>query len=1535
MATCISLLVVIVAFRYSEDRAEATHTLPGIETIVASNGSSDPYVILEVVESKTDASLGYLVGGEEPIFEGKSIKDFSTEGERISDFPALLDDLVPAAYDNLEGQAFTSSLFVTNASGAKSVDIKGSYINKTGGHYQTVTTPAVYIAYDPLVHLTESRYDLYIDFNIEENSSYVPVFQTIGADMPDVTVDAVIYKNYNKFEIAAGGGVVSDDVSLSTYAGSGMTAVYEDSLSGYIYRGKIVTQADAPNVYILSEDGTKYIFGDVSLLPGYSTMPAPSVGFSYQALNFEGNALAGTYYISSFQPATLAGTTNFTFEPFYLETETGAFVQSSPEATNYVYDPLGTSPLEWYSDYSLASVTTYSYDGGFDSAEWLKKNVFDREDSQLDGLVLDIKTVTMDELNLYNLDQVDFVYFAGVGAGYASDLQDAQAIELFTKLKDEQFPILMNRSVFDTISVDPATYSNMVKLSSLLIQTSYDIVDTSSLLANWTNAAYWLAMADTVRAPDATYGYNYVNRSFYMYDDTNYSGGGAVPYVNANYLDAFSTEMVDQGFEAVLDEIKSENFYLQMSGYSDVMPEEVTKATAMRYIINYGYKRNVIKSRISVLEIEPCYSYGYTDLQLGTVTTLDEAVQGRTGRNRTTVYNVSIDRNLLSSEYIAENWATQFRDNPDRITLTQTYSAEFIGRIEDLNESYDLIYIGLDTSTMNSYISYSGGAYHKTSYTLYNNAALNGLIYQHSGDYVTMTDSYILRGLLNPEDVASELSMPGYGLYAFAGNDITLEKYNALCEYLDAGYPIVFADGFYNVDANGVAISVNTSLIDRSSYMYKIAKYAMDMGYFGQNVNVNQNIVDDTTGTGAKETLANYLNISKLSIELTTYPTVYDGSVASPAYLAKTDGDYILEYQFRLKDDSAVMDASTSYNIQMYIDSGADGRFYSDEEITGLKVYELKNGVYVQVYQTGGRFQLLAGKYYKMVREVPTGYVGVLPWKVVLTRNDNLLVRKSKTGYTAIATPTTSRETIKVLQLLATTDYASNNWNLQTDASFNTLLDQVQDFDIQITSIPVSNYIQSGTTSNPIAHFNILDEYDMLVIGFSDGYSFTLSGTWSDYMRETLQANAALAIRQYISEGRSVLFTHDTTSYINTTDFKDTVRSDGSYLSADPNRGAWDWGYDFNRYVRDIVGMDRFGVLRRVSGITPVNTVYDSMWVAGTDQSANTLYSYSQGYSNQTVAQYGGAYDYVYNTRPNVSGASGQYGGTMYVTKTNEGQITRYPFDIPEKFAVTNTHRQYYQLNLDTDSKDDIKDDDIVVWYCISDVSNTEDIYQTTPNDVRNNYYIYNKGNVTYSGVGHSTVTSSYLTEMKLFVNTMVAAYNAGLHPPKVTYRDGADSGADIIENIHYPYDEALGQYIVNDASIYFEVADTSFAQGTKDITAVYYMEVETVGESDLTVNVDGESRYLKEFVPSSVTNTRTNQVLIGSNVHDLDNNEKYVFTLTTEQMQLLNHNRANIYVGVKTTYTIISGSGAIVNTETQIGYYNIEILKTQLFELE
>ncbi|MBR4766183.1 MAG: DUF5057 domain-containing protein, partial [Clostridia bacterium] len=121
---------------------------------------------------------------------------------------------------------------------------------------------------------------------------------------------------------------------------------------------------------------------------------------------------------------------------------------------------------------------------------------------------------------------------------------------------------------------------------------------------------------------------------------------------------------------------------------------------------------------------------------------------------------------------------------------------------------------------------------------------------------------------------------------------------------------------------------------------------------------------------------------------------------------------------------------------------------------------------------------------------------------------------------------------------------------------------------------------------------------------------------------------------------------------------------------------------------------------------------------------------------------------------------------TTYVTQTNKGKLTTYPYDINfyemdgndfvvdenggkeiDEFKVHEislTHDQVYQLNMNGD--------DVTCWYCMSG-ENFADI----PNDALNAYYIYSRRNITYTGAGHTNTFDEW--EAKLFANTLIAAY--------------------------------------------------------------------------------------------------------------------------------------------------------------------------------
>ena len=305
----------------------------------------------------------------------------------------------------------------------------------------------------------------------------------------------------------------------------------------------------------------------------------------------------------------------------------------------------------------------------------------------------------------------------------------------------------------------------------------------------------------------------------------------------------------------------------------------------------------------------------------------------------------------------------------------------------------------------------------------------------------------------------------------------------------------------------------------------------------------------------------------------------------------------------------------------------------------------------------------------------------------------------------------------------------------------------------------------------------LYNTYNMFILGFGDTF----------HKVNMSNKNGAIDFLKYfIASGKSVLFTHDFTSMHNV------------------NSG--DFGYSANTYLRDVMGMNRY---KAVSGklteserkellAYQAKHKYDTMTqtTVGSDGTlSTTALGNTQGFTYYAMKRLGWEkkntdqiipYRYmirsykndeyicgVNNNNVKLTGFNNNNDLTTRATKTNTGQITEYPFKIDETLKIASTHGQWYQL--------DMEDPEVTVWYCLSDNENgdpcawagtasngdgTGATYGASPNDAANNYYIYSKGNVFYSGVGHSTVDGDM--EAKLFINTMIAAYRTTYEPPMV-----------------------------------------------------------------------------------------------------------------------------------------------------------------------
>ena len=216
---------------------------------------------------------------------------------------------------------------------------------------------------------------------------------------------------------------------------------------------------------------------------------------------------------------------------------------------------------------------------------------------------------------------------------------------------------------------------------------------------------------------------------------------------------------------------------------------------------------------------------------------------------------------------------------------------------------------------------------------------------------------------------------------------------------------------------------------------------------------------------------------------------------------------------------------------------------------------------------------------------------------------------------------------------------------------------------------------------------------------------------------------------------------------------------------------------------------------------------------------------------------------------------------TDSIQNVNKGKVSSYPFDMSKDesnglVSVTTTHMQQYRLDLDhtndpkplVDGKMSNITDDTIVWYNLANTDNNN-LYNFQKGDSANNYYIYTKGNITYTGVGHLSVSQA--SEIRLFINTMIASYRPAEGTPyiKVTNSDIRTSG----DTTTVYFDESTG----NTGIITFQVMDPTLANIKRDYYLKVY-EVDPDGTERLATNGDPSAEHVLSLYSE---NTLTNAV--------------------------------------------------------------------------
>lgn len=1727
-------------------------TLPGIEKLVQDTVSSSDgtFHILEIVPSKSDASIGYLIGGEEPVSEGRKLSELPAASERTSAMAAISS----SSLGDLAGSDGPVSFSTYREAGSRTEEIRGSFVKNTenNGQYTYTQTKSVYRLFRE--GDSNERYDRYSTIEAsgasnENKQSVSPVFSkvsgatggnlemTIGdaadaltalaparyALTPDDENSNGSMNNVNTIDFEAAKYVgrevytkTADDVY--TYLGK---VVYGRNLpAGYAIQSTAITSEDTSgasenlgeattaessglvtaasasgndaaaesgnrmqtfsvrstsgndietseqrimtasdpsseqynNLYILNmANTTPYLWATWTANPdgtgGSYRLNTPADGYF---VHFTENT-TGEYYVSK---VTLSsGNGDYKLIDTYKRNDIGKYVmESSGTMQVYLRGQSGyeaSNSYDFIGDNAKDALDTVAYDGGFYNKEWFKKQVLNLSGTSryesggpsgtggnIDQLKIEVTTLTVEELaKLVNpeeqayygvdLDNVDLIYLSGRGSYAAESVNMTSVATALTKMifgiKDttgerndaDRIPVVMDYGFYSqnkTLAEEPNNNQNNKILTQMALTILKVSDDNIAKEVASKGDAYWngqtaasLSLGDSVKEA--------------LYDNVYLNDDSATPYVASDFLtDCKGTVAKVATFGAVLKEIQYENFLAEKNGNTSTkLEEKITKASITRYILNWYMHRVTVKSEITVLDLEPCYDF-----------------------------DANLDKTIKQFMGMGDTYT-------GKINIRKMASAEFIGKIEDLNEQYDMIYLGAKTGTMNT----------ENGKTKYNDTTMNGLIYSHVGDYYdysgeSYNDQHRLQdaSLNHKINDNSEDKNNKSTTYRGPGNDMNSTKYKELLQYVQAGYPVVIADVFLN-DAKNAA---STNTMDKNSYFYQFVQQIVSAKdattgeylYWQKNVFAESQLLEASSDLEERQRrFCNYLNLSKLSVDWVTnisgerpYPEElsYGDNQNDPnqTYLSAIDGKYQLQYIFTL-DNRVASSVTASYDCKLFVDKNSDGRFLgsdaignnsnNSEELTGINVY-IRNGDAwnkVEPINNNGsaHYELRTGNVYKVMRQLPDDYVGVIPWKIVFYDNADPLVRTARSGYTAVQVQG-ERKKIRILQLKSDN---GNNWDLANDGNFKTYISNLKDWDVQVDSVSVIELLRDRLHIYDISDTDIencyvksyeyFQTYDMLILGFADSYRFGYDYRWYDVSESQKDGHTNLytdklsgarknlavgrAVRDYIESGRSVLFTHDTTSYINDMYSRRQYNDNGT---AESNDNGWYWGYEFNKTIRASVGLDRYGELKEYykqmvawapndterqhyqKYLDTLNTYqYDTLKIPNTDINLNqkeglTKYTVvrflrKQLDSLQANKSYKGSLFPVNNELLYKAGFKGKYWDAgwnkasymmkgdyclegasppaLKATQVNEGQITQYPYLISKEeikeinqrksLKVSSTHYQWLQPNMELDRDGDGRSD-IVVWYCLSDIydSNVQstNIYSICPNDVVNNYYIYTMGNVTYSGAGHSRPDNG--AEMKLFVNTIIAAYNAGVSAPRISFRDDNDYDMESIYVISDPANNTIlkaadqGNIRSTEAgdvvSVKFVAEDDNILSGNPQICVEFYRSAGTAADAK---TVEGITEKVVPLNVSSVKDTSGNAVAVQNGHYVVGNNLTYTVTYPLSEMGLFNADSGvvrsdaeamNVYVRV---YTMFENGSKTTPTNTD----SITISAQELFELD
>jgi len=987
--------------------------------------------------------------------------------------------------------------------------------------------------------------------------------------------------------------------------------------------------------------------------------------------------------------------------------------------------------------------------------------------------------------------------------------------------------------------------------------------------------------------------------------------------------DAFKTSADGMGFYEIANTIVTENFYRETENEAITNPDEqygyfdmkISNAIAVEYIISFLSRREEYQAdTLEILDIEPCmysntstYTY-YDNWQRKYITepgSTAPEVEARIRSYFNVAANVTINiTHVTSSEFIG------------RTEDIMKYDAIYLGLQTDV----------MNKATYNGEadrVNYNDDSMDGLVYTnigdLANDKWAAGKLdtdYSSTSTRNEVTNSTYEKARYSGNDITNE-KVTAITNFVKAGSPVILANNFLLTRN---GTKYLYDHPFTNSTSTTKNTSIN-GYIDNCSHMAELILAIKD----SPNVMTESELSSESkktlltkyatlgkpklTITTSVNTATGCVTMTDNVVRLDFRVTNYGSADANASFDCVVYADYNADGRYSNKTENL---EANDYVISL---NGSDQAI-----IPNARTDDDNNLIYY--YQLSSNE---TNDYYHLEYTLNDDFAGVLPLKIQINQNGNpyrydydVLYFRRSSGNNKNNLPT-----INVLQITGSSQSGSatdltfdmtsadfrNNYLSKLDVNVNTSKMTAKEF-----YNAYGKYYNTASASTKAKE--LIENYQMLVIGFADSYYWPGDGN-SDSARETSRRNYTVAnyyfIHEYIESGNSVLFTHDTTDYNSNPNFT-TMKNTGNDVMT--------WGYYLSEYLVPDVGMDRYGlyseygsnakklVAAGIDGITKNSSAsingssyysldknytqgelftaienaagndYDIAYKPNSDKTklVNNVQSRSSGTLNADRADTSWLYDTVSSvsgttsTRYNLTGypnvgsysqvSTSNTSSNAKIKMINEGQILLYPFNLTTSLdqygeqSIAPTHNQYFQLNLNGDADNDGQSD-MTVWFTLG--GNTYDI---ALGDVRNNYYIYTKGNITYSGVGHRSISSSsYEFEKKLYANTVAVAINAGIRNTAVSIKENANKLSADLNVIYESMDAVINAEtgaVANTGNggktldtgtqqIYFFANDTNNTEGGDRVMSVkYYKVFKTQAAANASLAKNAANAYIE-----------------------------------------------------------------------------------------